>query len=87
MPKENLILEVKFQKIRNKVKYTLPVRMVCEHGNIEMPNSMTLDKKDGLIVSWLGDVEKAFKKSTTIFKKVNINQAYDKCDKPKSKGQ
>lgn len=84
MPKEYLELEVKFQKIGNKIKYKLPVKMFCERMNTEIPNSMTLDKNDGLILSWLGrDVDSLFKKTNTIYKKVNLNQAYDYCDKPK----
>lgn len=80
-----MILEVKFQKIGNKIKYMLPVKMYCEIGNTYIHNSMTLDKTDNLIVSWLGkNVDRLFKNTDTIFKKVNINQAYDKCDKPKS---
>ena len=44
----------------------------------------TLDKNDGLIVSWLGkDIDALFKNRSTIYRKVNINQAYDYCDKPK----
>lgn len=85
MAKNALVLEVKFKKIGDKVKYTLPVRMICQHGQKELPNSMTLDKTDGLIVSWLGDADKAFKKRDTIYKKVNLGLAYDTCDKPKSK--
>jgi hypothetical protein len=84
MGKDFLELEVKFTKIGNKVKYQLPVKMFCERMDTEVPNSMTLDKTDSLIVTWLGDVDKVFKTKKTIFKKVNINQAYDKCDKPKS---
>lgn len=85
MPKDNLILEVKFEKIGNRIKYTLPTKMFCERMNTEIPNSQTFEKTDGLFKVWLGDVDKAFKKSSTIFKKVNINQVYDRCDKPKSK--
>lgn len=80
-----MILEVKFKKIGNKIKYMLPVKMYCEIGKTYICNSMTLDKTDSLIVSWLGkNVDRLFKNTDTIFKKVNINQAYDKCDKPKS---
>ena len=84
MGKDFLELKVKFTKIGDKIKYQLPVKMFCERMNTEVPNSMTLDKTDGLIVSWLGDVDKLFKNKKTIFKKVNINLAYDECDKPKS---
>jgi hypothetical protein len=45
---------------------------------------MTLDKTDGLIVTWLGDVDSVFKNRTCVIKKVNLNQLYDECDKPKS---
>ncbi len=72
MPKNTLYLKVKFTQIGAKVKYTLPVRMVCEHNNQEIANSMTLNKDDMLITYWLGE-------------NVNINEAYDHCDKPKSK--
>jgi hypothetical protein len=82
--KNCLVLKVKFTKIGNKVKYKLPVKMFCEQMNKEIPNSMNLDKTDLLIKTWLGDVDKVFKNKTTIYKKVNLNMAYDKCDKPKS---
>lgn len=83
--KDALILEVKFQKIGNKIKYTLPVKMYCERMQNEIPNSATLDISDLVIKEWLGetkDVKKIFKKSTTIFRKVNLSLVYDKCDKP-----
>jgi hypothetical protein len=79
-----LCLEVKFQKIGNRIKYKLPVKMFCERMNTEIPNSMTLDKTDALIINWLGkNVDSLFKKTKIIYKKVNINQAYDSCDKPR----
>ena len=85
MTKNNLILEVKFKKIGNKVKYTLPVRMFCERMQNEISNSMTLDKKDQLLKWWLGNnIDNLFKKRNTIYKKVNLNYAYDSCDIPKS---
>ena len=85
MAKGYLELTVKFQKIGNKIKYTLPVKMYCERANTFIPNSMTLDKTDGLIVSWLGKkVDALFKTTSTIFKKVNLSEAYDFCDKPLS---
>jgi hypothetical protein len=84
MAKGYLELEVKFKKIGNKIKYTLPVKMYCEIMQTEIQNTMTLDKNDGLIVSWLGkDIDGLFKNRDTIYRKVNINQAYDYCDKPK----
>lgn len=82
--KNTLSLEVKFTRIGNMVKYNLPVRMVCDHCG-EIPNSQTLHKDDLLIVAWLGDVEKAFRKRSVIFKKVILNRAYDSCDHPKCK--
>jgi len=86
MAKGHLELEVKFTKLKNgKVKYQLPVKMVCSHGDTEIPNSMTLTKDDGLIKLWLGNSDKAFGKRNVIFKKVNLSQAYDDCDKVKSK--
>ena len=82
MAKGYLELTVKFQKIGNRVKYTLPVKMYCERANTFIPNSMTLDKTDGLIVFWLGNnVDSLFKKTDKIFKKVNLSVAYDFCDK------
>jgi hypothetical protein len=84
MGKGHLELEVKFKKIGSKIKYQLPVKMFCERMNTEIPNSMTLDKTDCLIVNWLGrDTDSLFKKTNTIYRKVNLNQAYDNCDKPK----
>lgn len=86
MPKDKLILEVKFTKIGNKIKYELPVRMFCERQNNEIANTMTLDKNDSTIIVWLGkNPDRLFKKSNVIFKKVFIGQVYDKCDKVKSK--
>lgn len=84
MPKDHLVLEVKFTKIGNKVKYKLPVRMFCTDMNNEIPNTMTLDKNDGLIKAWIGDVDQAFKTKRVIYKKVIINYAYDRCDTPKT---
>jgi hypothetical protein len=49
----------------------------------EIQNSMTLSKEDGLIKAWLGDVDQEFKNANTIIKKVCLNFAYDRCDKPK----
>jgi len=85
MAKGYLLLEVKFKKIGDKVKFTLPVKMECEKMECEIPNYMTLDKTDVLIITWLGkNVDSLFKKTDTIYKKVNISQVYDYCDKPKS---
>jgi len=85
MAKNLLELKVKFTKIGNKIKCQLPVKMFCEEMNSEIPNSMTLDKTDGIILSWFSDVDKSFKSQKVIFKKVNLSLVYDKCDKPKSK--
>jgi len=38
MSKNSLILEVKFQKIGNRIKYTLPVAMYCERMKKDIPN-------------------------------------------------
>ena len=82
--RNKLILEVKFRKIGNKIKYKLPVKMFCTTQNTELPNSATLDKNDCLIKTWLGNTDRMFKYSNTIYKKVNLSQIYDKCDIPKS---
>ena len=85
MGKNKLILEVKFTKIGNKVKYTLPVRMFCKRMKNEISNSMTLNKNDQLLKWWLGNnIDDLFKKRNTIYKKVNLNYVYDYCDIPKS---
>lgn len=81
--KGNLILEVKFQKIGSRIKYTLPVKMFCEKQDCEIPHTKTLDKNDNVIKTWLGDTNRMFKYNNTIYKKVCLNLIYDKCDKPK----
>lgn len=79
-----LTLEVKFEKIGNKIKYTLPVDMWCTRMNTYLPKSSTLDKTDGVIIVWLGkNVDKLFKTTNTIYRKVNLSQIYDPCDIPK----
>jgi len=85
MSKNNLILEVKFTKIGNKIKFLLPVRMFCERMQNEISNTMILDKNDMLIKNWLGNnIDDIFKNRKTIYKKVCLNYLYDYCDKPKS---
>lgn len=76
---------VKFTKIGNKVKYKLPFKMFCKRMQTFIANSGTLDKSDTLITSWLGkDSDSLFKKTKTVFVKVNMNQIYDKCDSPRN---
>jgi len=77
-----MLLQVKFTKIGHKIKFELPVKMFCEKMQKELPNSFTFDKTDLIFNSWKINVDKAFKTSNVIFKKVDINQIYDECDKP-----
>lgn len=79
------MLRVKFTKIGNRIKYELPVKMYCTEMQTELPNSGTLDKTDCLYKVWLGDVDKVFKKTNVIYKKVFIYQLYDPCDIPMTK--
>lgn len=81
-----LKLIVKFEKIGNKIKYTLPVKMFCTRMNTELPNSQIFEKTDGLYRTWLGkNIDSLFKKRSVIYRKVLLNQIYDSCDVPKSK--
>ena len=85
MSKNNLILQVKFTKYGNKIKFMLPVRMFCDRMQNEISHTMTLNKNDQLFKHWLGNnIDDIFKNRKTIYKKVCLNYLYDYCDKPKS---
>ena len=77
---------VKFTKIGNNIKYRLPFRMWCTDTKRFIPNSGTYEKTDGIYKTWLGNakaIDKLFKQTSVIFKKVELAQVYDPCDIPK----
>lgn len=80
--KRSFKVKVKFTKIGNKIKYELPFKIFCHRMERELPHTGTFDKTDMLYSVWIGDVDKAFKKSNIIYRKVNLVQIYDDCDKP-----
>jgi len=76
-------IKVKLTKIGNNIKLEIPFKMFCNSMKSELPRSMTYQKTDLLFKSILGNVDSSFKKCSTIFKTININQIYDKCDSPR----
>lgn len=80
--KRSFKVKAKFTKIGNKIKYELPFKIYCHDMKRELPHTGTFDKNDGLYKSWIGDVNKAFKNTNIIYRKVNLIQIYDDCDKP-----
>lgn len=79
----NMLIQVKFTKIGNKIKYELPFTPYCTVMKKFDSRGMTLDKNDGLFRIWLGtnqEIDKMFKSRTVIYKKVELVQIYDACD-------
>ena len=78
-----MLIQVKFTKIGNKIKYELPFDIYCTKMKKFDSRGKTLDENDGLIRTWLGtkqEVDRMFKKRTVIYKKVELVQIYDPCD-------
>lgn len=78
-----MLIQVKFTKIGNKIKYELPFNIYCTVMKKFDSRSKTLDKDDGLILTWLGtkqEIDKLFKNRNVIYKKVELVQKYDHCD-------